>query len=258
MDPERRYSDEEVAQILDEATHAQRERGATPGGAAGMSLAELEEIAGEVGIPVEHVRTAAAKLDTGGAAASAERSVLGTTIGVGHTVKLTRLPTDAEWGELVADLRITFDARGRVREEGPLRQWTNGNLQALLEPTSDGAQLRLRTLKSDGAVSVALGWSMIAAAIAFFVVQVVSGILGDPGTIEMLLLLLAGGGVGTAVNRARLEGWAETRRDQMEAVADRQLARMARSDTTERIGEGNERPRLEEGEPTSDADGTRD
>ena len=36
-------------------------------------------------------------------------------------------------------------ARGHLSEEGPFRQWTNGNLQALLEPTESGQQLRLKT-----------------------------------------------------------------------------------------------------------------
>ncbi len=77
------------------------------------------------------------------------RRVLGLPLGVGRTVELGRKLTDEEWDHLVVDLRETFDARGQVRQDGSLRQWTNGNLQALLEPTPTGDRLRLRTMNGN-------------------------------------------------------------------------------------------------------------
>ena len=47
------------------------------------------------------------------------------------------------------DLRETFDARGSVRSEGNFKQWTNGNLQALVEPMGAGDRVRLRTIKGN-------------------------------------------------------------------------------------------------------------
>jgi hypothetical protein len=66
----------------------------------------------------------------------------GLPIGVGRTVELDRPRSDSDWERLVADLRETFEARGMVRYDGPFRQWTNGNLQALIEPTPSGHRLR--------------------------------------------------------------------------------------------------------------------
>ena len=63
---ERRYSEDEVAEILDRATEAN-----TPGGggltSGGMSLAELQDIGDEVGIPREVIARAAATTGAGDA-----------------------------------------------------------------------------------------------------------------------------------------------------------------------------------------------
>lgn len=60
----RRYSDEEVSRLLKQATDLQTEE-ASPGGAggAGMTLAEIQEIAAEVGIEPRYLQRAAAQID---------------------------------------------------------------------------------------------------------------------------------------------------------------------------------------------------
>ena len=67
---------------------------------------------------------------------------LGLPIGVERTVALNRWLTDAEWLYRYSWLSYAegLRASGTVRcpPPGPLRQWTNGNLQALLEPTANG------------------------------------------------------------------------------------------------------------------------
>ncbi len=69
----------------------------------GMTLAALQDIGREVGISPDSLSRAA------------------------------RSFSDSDWEVLVADLRTTFEALGAVRYDGPFRQWTNGNLQALAE-----------------------------------------------------------------------------------------------------------------------------
>ena len=80
------------------------------------------------------------------------RKLLGLPLGVAQTVEFDRKLTDQEWERIVADLRETFEAPGVVRQQGSLRQWTNGNLQALLEPTATGQRLRMRTVKGNAPV----------------------------------------------------------------------------------------------------------
>src|SRR5688572_29338664 len=138
---ERRYSEEEIAAIFERATEAQQksQRGQSAG--SGLTLNELQQIGREIGMTPEVVAQAARSIDHRPAETS--RRFFGVPIAVGRTVELERKMTDEEWERLVVDLRETFDAKGTVRHEGSLRQWTNGNLQVLLEPTAKGHRLRL-------------------------------------------------------------------------------------------------------------------
>jgi hypothetical protein len=214
---ERRYSEEEVAAIFKRAAEAQQSsRRQLPAG-EGMTLRDLQGIGREVGIPPELVAQAAAGLEARGLPAS--RRFIGLPIGVGRTVQLDRPLTDQEWERLVVDLRQTFDAKGQVRVEGSLRQWTNGNLQALLEPTATGYQLRLRTVNGNARGFMGAGLAMIAIALGPLVVSAFSVGLGQAlSSVGPLAMLGAG---FFAVGAARLPRWSRVRALQMEEVAAR-------------------------------------
>jgi hypothetical protein len=219
---ERRYSDHEAATIFREAAELQqavlRSQSSNQGSLAsdGMTLAQLQEIGREVGIPGELVAHAAGSLDRKGR--SWVRRFLGLPLGVGQTVSLERTLSDGEWERLVVDLRETFDARGRQRSEGAFRQWTNGNLQALLEPTPSGHQLRLRTLKGDAYVQMTAGLSVVvfAGLLATLRLITVGGVPTGP-----VGVLTAAGLAMFAIGAVRIPGWARTRREQMREIIDR-------------------------------------
>src|SRR5574341_837496 len=144
---ERRYSEEEVAQIIQRAAENQQSTKHQFAMAEGLTLAELQEIGLDVGISPELVRVAAKYLDATGRRDS--RRWFGLPIGVSRTIELDRRLSQSEWERLVIDLRETFDAPGTVRSDGNFKQWTNGNLQALVEPVGTGDRVRLRTVKDD-------------------------------------------------------------------------------------------------------------
>ena len=227
---ERRYSEEEVAAIFERAAEVQQtaRRQLPPG--EGMTLADLQEIGREVGIAPELVAQAARSMDQGGRAAA--RTFLGLPIGVGRTVELDRRLSEEEWERLVVDLRETFDARGTVRYDGPFRQWTNGNLQALLEPTATGHRIRLRTVKGDARALMTAGLGSLGVAAAVLVALAVAGGLGDPGSLTGVGFLTAIGLGMFGIGALRLPGWARLRRRQMEGVAAR-LALAAESQPTD-------------------------
>ena len=143
---DRRFNDEEVAAIFAKATDVRPTSQRQLASSDGLTLAELQAIGQEVGIPPDRVAQAAAEMDLVSRATS--RRFLGFPLGVGRTVELGRRLSEEEWERLVVDLRETFDARGTVRQEGSFRQWTNGNLQALVEPTATGHRVRLRTMNA--------------------------------------------------------------------------------------------------------------
>lgn len=214
---DRRYNDEEVAAIfLVAAEEAQTPPRPVPHD-EGLTLADLQEIGREVGIAPAAVAQAAQSLDLRGRGVS--RTLLGLPIGVERTVTLNRWLTNEEWEHLVVELREVFNARGTVGSHGSLRHWTNGNLQALVEPTATGHRLRLLTVNGGARGSMAAGLGTIGVAAAVAIASAVAGQLGH--AVPGLVFLLAAG-LGMFANGAlRLPGWARLRGRQMAGITAR-------------------------------------
>lgn len=216
---ERRYTEEEVAAIFERASEAQQAARRQLAPAEGMTLADLEEIGREVGLPPDLVADAARSLDRVGRPTT--QTFLGFPIGVGRTAELGRKLSEEEWERLVVDLRETFDARGTVRYDGPFRQWTNGNLQALLEPTETGHRIRFQTVNGNARAAMSVGLGLLGFAVANLIFSALTGNAGAPGLLSALGLLSTLGLGIFGIGALRLPGWARLRRRQMEAVAAR-------------------------------------
>ena len=123
------------------------------------------------------------------------------------------------------DLRETFGARGHVSVQGSFRQWTNGNLQALLEPTSTGQRLRIRTFKGSAQSFVLAGLGTLGAGCVLALVSVLTeGASVSEALLRVVGLMVAGGGL-LGMAAVQLPSWARLRRRQMEEV----LARLAQA-----------------------------
>jgi hypothetical protein len=215
---DRRYDDEEVSAIFLAAAEGPQATSLSVPRSEGLTLADLQEIGREVGIAPEAVAQAAQGLELRGRGAS--RILLGLPIGVERTVALDRRLTDEEWEQLVVELREVFKARGTVTSYGSLRQWTNGNLHALLEPTPTGHRLRLGTLNGSARSSMIAGLASvgIAGAVATAVAAGGGDLVGAAPGIGFLLVM----GLGMFANGAlRLPSWARLRGRQMEAISAR-------------------------------------
>ena len=217
--PERRYDDTEIAAIFRAAADGpqtlqpQREVPREEG----LTLGDLQAIAREVGISPDAVAQAAMALDVRRGAVA--RTWFGLPIGVARTVNLNRRLSDDEWERLVVQLREVFEARGVTRSDGSLRQWSNGNLQVLLEPTETGHRLRFRTTHGGARASIGAGLAALGTAAAVAISGAVGGHLVDalPG-----ISFLAVAGAGMIANGAlRLPRWARLRGRQMETIAAR-------------------------------------
>lgn len=220
---------QEIALILEQAGAAQeraQDQGALPvpvSEGQGLTLQQLQEIAAEVGIAPQFVERAARAVDRGDLVPTQRRTWLGLPVGVARTIDFGRNVSDAEWDRIVVTLRETFEARGRLQREGSFRQWTNGNLQALLEPTPTGHRLRLSTRKGDATAMVAMGASFIVGAALITAaamlrvdelsarILLVPAVLGLAGVFSLLSVGL------------QLPRWARTRAAQMESIAARAL-----------------------------------
>ncbi len=218
---ERRFTETEVAEIFERATQAPEpeapERASLPAAGA-LTLAQVQAIGREVGIAPERISAAAARL--GDRAPTISRGVLGLPLRVERTIALDRRLSDEEWERVVTDLREVFDARGRLASDGSLRQWTNGNLQALLEPTATGQRIRLRTFKGNALGSLAFGLGLLTTA-GVGLIGAASLATADVALLATLSTVGAGGlwmSLGTVL---RLPRWAHRRREQMNEVAAR-------------------------------------
>jgi hypothetical protein len=227
---DRRYNDKEIAAIFRAATEG------PPAGPQpevprdeGLTLADLQAIGREVGIAPDAIVRAAQGLEVRRGAA---RTLLGLPIGVARTVDLNRRLTDAEWERLVVQLREVFDARGTTRSDGSLRQWTNGNLQVLLEPTETGHRLRFRTTHGGARASLGVGFVALGSAAAVAVATAISGTIGD--SLSGILFLAAVGTAMIASGALRLPGWARLRGRQMDAIAAQMTSKQIEGQQTDR------------------------
>lgn len=238
MTTNRRYSESEIALILEHAGAAQEKaQDATSTALSttsgeGLTLEQLQEIGNEVGIAPEFVARAASAVARGDLVPTAQRTWLGLPVGVSRTIDFGRKVSDEEWDRIVVTLRETFEARGRLQRDGSFRQWSNGNLQALLEPSANGHRLRLMTRKGDVPVRVFMGGVALATALAIWEAAIFrGGGMSSTSVFVPALLALFGAGTWAAIG-FQLPRWARTRASQMESIASSTI------DTTRALPEG--------------------
>ncbi len=228
MTNQRRYTEEEVREILEEASKVPESAGRALGPSDGLTLEELQTIGTEVGLSAQRIAEAASFLEAR-QSMPPRRTSLGMPISVGRVVELPRAPTDREWDLLVSELRETFMAHGRLGGAGGTRHWSNGNLHATVEPTESGYRLRMGTVKGEARQLNVLG------GVALFMAALLTVVLVLGGTTawrELLgPLVFAVGGVGAlGANLLRLPAWAREREAQMEHIAARARALLGKEE----------------------------
>lgn len=223
MSPERRYSEDEIASIFEQAARVDAER--RPSHSEGLTLAELQEVGSQSGISSEAIAQAAALVDTRRTTPPPAR-FLSLPISVARTVDLPGTLSERDWEDLVVDMRDTFHAPGEIRRDGALRTWRNGNLHVTLEPGEHRDRLRFRTLKGAAREVLLSGGIMLVVGMIMFVSMLIgSGFqLVDDQIIALLMMLIGVGlGGGTAWSVAR---WREERAAQFDEAADRAAQRL--------------------------------
>lgn len=218
MADDRRFDDDEVAEILDLAATTQAPAGARAAAEQGLTLSELKEIGSEVGIAPARIE-AAARTVAHRRAAEPPARLLGADRSVARTVRIDRPLTDDEWSRLVADLRETFGAMGRLETHGSLRVWRNGNLQVHVEPSDDAYRVRMRTVKGNALPRLAIGGMFTLVGAMIVVVEALTG--PDVGDLIFASLFASIGLGNLGYLRWMLPRWARERADQMEGLAER-------------------------------------
>jgi hypothetical protein len=223
MTDETRFDDEQVAEILRRAS-ASPDGEDSAGGreiakAPGMSVSDLQAIAGQVGIAPEAVLRAAAEVARGDHLPSERRVMAGLPIAVGRTVELPRNLSDAEWDRVVVDCQEIFAADGRTTIRGSIREWRNGNLRVVLEPVGAGARLRLSTLQGGARAYLRLGVGGLVSSAALLAAN---ALMLHDGAAQGTAIFFGITGVGALLrNVLVLPAWARTRAQQMEQLGRR-------------------------------------
>jgi hypothetical protein len=217
----RRYDDEEMRAIFAQAADASTTDATALRREDGRTLEELVAIGREAGLDPSAILSAARTLDQ---PVVPERRFLGQRIGVGRTVYLERTLSREEWEQLVVRLRETFDARGVVVEQGGLRQWSNGNLQVLVEPTATGDRVRMRTRNANAQATLTIGLIMGGTAALLTGIAAATGEISEPRAFVMIAPLAVLSVATVSAGLARLRGWAARRVAQMDAVASQLLS----------------------------------
>ena len=221
MSDHRTYTEKEIAAIFKAAAEKQEELKGQRSASDGLSLTELQEIGKESGITPELIAQAAASLD-----ATPEpdysKKLLGLPLSISKTVELPGSMSEDAWLSLVAQMRVTFGAHGKLDHLGSLRTWRNGNLHISLESGPSGDVLRMRSLKGDA--KPRLIGTLMGFLLAIFVIGEATLGSGSPLlTIKVLVIatmIMMGLGV-FALPVIQLPKWAAERERQMDQLAAR-------------------------------------
>ncbi len=225
MPTERRLSDAEVSLVLSRAAEESVEQG--------LTVAQVHEIARDVGLSTQAVQRALDESARGSLTPATFERRLGLPTGVAKEVLLPGALSDDAWDVLVSTLRATFAATGKVSRNGVVREWRNGGLRVAVEPTAGGHRLRMSTTKG-----AALRAPLFASsATALTAASVALSASARPG-----LLFVAGGLAAISAALAAspfitLPGWARTRGTQFDTVA-REAVALAESPPTVALGDG--------------------
>lgn len=211
MTDERLYSEAEVIEIFERATRDLKGEH-IPSAGAGMTLAQLQDIGAEVGIPQSRIASAAQSV-TGLPATRPLPRTMGHPRRVEHVVALNRAPTDEEWERMVVDLREVFGAKGELDGQGNLRTWFHRRLHVHVEPDGDGYRIRLDDTNADVQGMVAAGISCLVAAGTFGLLLLTRDVSGNElAVVSTIAGLMGAGGIGLLAQvRRSLPRWVRRR-----------------------------------------------
>ena len=216
MDSDRRYSQKEIADIFKKASEEQERIKEQSALEDGLTLEELHQIAKEAGIAPELISDAAARLEHS-VEAPPEKRFLGFPTSVNRIIDLKAPLSDDDWDKLVVEIRQAFGARGKITREGKLREWSNGNLHILVEPTPHGHRLRMGTEKGSakGFLWASISWIM-AGIFIFISSALASGV--DFSILFPAIFFAVAGIAGIGFTGLHLSQWRYDRADQMDAI----------------------------------------
>jgi hypothetical protein len=227
---ERRYDERELATILRNAAEIQSNSEA-PTDPVGLTLAEIQRVAGEVGIEPVHIESAAASLDRNPSGQSEpprkapareifERTCDGDL-------------DDLAWEEVVGELRATLGSTGSASAMGTTREWAGKTdlAAAHLAATTRNSRTRFRLIYNQSS-GLVVGW-FVSSVVAMLATLFIGIALGKAGTAALFVVLAILAAVATTlIGTSMLLGrWRAKNRRTVTALMSRLQALVPSSDS---------------------------
>jgi hypothetical protein len=228
---DRRFTEEEMRAVFAKAAERQKRAEAIDVG-AGLSLAEMQEVAAAAGIDPTHVAAAVAEM---AAVPEPRKTFFGAPVEVTRVRRLPVQVSEDGWARIVSELRRTFNEDGIAGQLGRIREWNamgRGPRRDLvtrlaIEPDGDGARVTLRQAARDFAFGFTLAGSIMSFMAILFSTLAAAGVdneLWIPAGLMIGLAVLFLGGLQIGM---RL--WANRQERRFEALLDR-IELIARED----------------------------
>ena len=196
-DEPKRYSDRDVALIIQTALDIEMKEHIEDSG--GLLLSEIEDIARETGISVDHIRLAVGTM-VEGRKKGAARLLLGSETSIERVEIVDQALTQDELESLDQSLpSLTNQHESSVARGGTL-SWKRSGLRSLL----DGFPLRLSVKQAKGGTEIAASAKLGSLAAALFAVSGGLGVLVGIKVSLAAMLLVGIGSIGLPLGAASL------------------------------------------------------
>jgi hypothetical protein len=123
------YSDKDIGRIIKRAAELQEKAGRGDQTGAGVSIAELEQIARDLGIDPSHVRQAASEL-TGGVEGGSGFSLFGQTL-IEARRRAKGDMSERDWELMVQEIRRVLGLTGETGRLGQALEWKTGDKELI-------------------------------------------------------------------------------------------------------------------------------
>jgi hypothetical protein len=212
------FSEKEVGALIQRATELYEKSNHTSNHR--LNLADVEQIASDLGIPLEHVRAAAFEIKEHADNENSDSIESGSSAMVEYARLLGGEVSDEAWEEVVHAMKRLSGGGGEITEYGNTREFT----KKLME--DDRTVLSVRTRNGETSVHASTHYATGAALAHFFsfiIPAVIAGISINGGNFpDIVPWLVAGGsGVGGVLSlRAYISVWKKKQIGRLSAMVD--------------------------------------
>lgn len=223
----RSYTEKELRALIQRATELHEE--ASGGSERRLSLEDIEHIAAELGLPPEHMRTAALELEHQRSTGKPFR-LWGAPFVIDQARVVDAEMTQEQWEQMVMELRAFTGKKGQTDEVGRAREWLHAvgegdqgfnfvKTRVVLRPEDGRTSIHIRKQYGGAAIPayVLAFFGSIFAAIVM--IEAFEG-MGLPDSVNFAILGMAALGALAAV-RGSIGAWARRQQERFNRLTDR-------------------------------------